>query len=1197
VPAGVRLDDDRTVTVNSFNINEGSPYAVFTVSATGGAAQAGQLVTLSLANVTTTGMSGLQYYDATASEWVTYNGGTVALDAAGQLLVRTSMMPEQETAVDNNETFTLTVTNTGGTNAVGTATVKDDGTGDYFAANDNDGVSTLPANVQLDDDRALSVNSLSENEADGKIVFTVTGVANQLIKLELQTTGTGTGHAALDTDVGANLEYSTNGGSSWQLYTTGQFVAIPSTGNTLMVRVFVTRDALVEGNETFYLAAFNTGGSVARGTGTIIDYAPAAVTVTADAVERGGLSNNTGGFNPSDVDVNSDQMTAPVPKNLVTINTTSSSGSLTLDSMANLATGNNVIVASTPINGITYTSKLLGAYGTVYFKTTGEWIYEIDNDNAAVQALRLSTNTLTETFTYTVGGDSFPGASAALTITIKGANDTPVANPDYNTAKESITAGLVGGASAYAPMNADNTAGDSLGYKAMGNVLPNDTDVDAGDTKSVFELTVTGTATGTTAGSSGGVTTLSFTTLPSNVSVGYFVFYAKQEDGVDGKSTESTLLKTASDQNITVTSIDAVNGTFTLSGAVSNYALTSSTILGFANNTSGAAYKEAAISGSTSTNTSTINITNFSGQIAVGMSVSGGGLTAGVSVTAVNYDADGKPVSVVISTSTSLASQTLTFSGSITAGQVITGRYGSLTLNSDGSYTYTPFTNNTSLSEGESVNDVFNYIMQDADGLTSPSTLTITVLGSGTNDPNAIDDANSATEAGSATSGASAAGNVLSSGSADDVADTTPVGTAPVYVVGGQPLGSSIEYSLYVTKTVTTVVSSTVFTVTSASNLAVGMIVKAGAATPGSTTITVTAIDSSTNTVTLSSAVTLADGTSLLFVEPSTQLSLLSGTTTVDSTTVTVTSTAGLSAGMAIMGTGIPAGTVILSVANETTLELSQAATDSGTGLALTAKANAMLLTGQYGSLTLYSDGSYSYTVNNANPTVNALQLGQSLTDVFAYRIANGYFSTGTNGGPAGLLLTDVANLTITINGSNDAPTLDLKTSDDNTVNYAATYTEGSAPVSLLTDTGVNIADVDNARFESLAVSYTLAAFQDDTISSSTDNAAERLVFTGATSGSPITLGTVTTSTTGSVTIGGVRYDYTVTEPTYRPVQHHLQEVGQLAGHAGPCRNDPRRGRGPARFAELPEHLGEPHSGAAPACSPSRSRTAVRPTH
>jgi hypothetical protein len=101
VPAGVRLDDDRTVTVNSFNINEGSPYAVFTVSATGGAAQAGQLVTLSLANGTTTGMSGLQYYDATASEWVTYNGGTVALDAAGQLLVRTSM--KHQSAQSENE--------------------------------------------------------------------------------------------------------------------------------------------------------------------------------------------------------------------------------------------------------------------------------------------------------------------------------------------------------------------------------------------------------------------------------------------------------------------------------------------------------------------------------------------------------------------------------------------------------------------------------------------------------------------------------------------------------------------------------------------------------------------------------------------------------------------------------------------------------------------------------------------------------------------------------------------------------------------------------------------------------------------------------------------------------------------------------------------------------------------------------------
>ncbi|MDO9025256.1 Ig-like domain-containing protein, partial [Zwartia sp.] len=146
-------DDDRALSVNSFSVNEGSPYAVFTVSGV-----AGQLTTLSLSNVTTTGLSGLEYYDPTNADvlinggWVTYTSGAVALDANGKLLVRTALTTEQETAIDNGETFKLVATNTGGTAAEGVATVKDDGTGGYFAADDTDGISTLPLNVVLDDD-------------------------------------------------------------------------------------------------------------------------------------------------------------------------------------------------------------------------------------------------------------------------------------------------------------------------------------------------------------------------------------------------------------------------------------------------------------------------------------------------------------------------------------------------------------------------------------------------------------------------------------------------------------------------------------------------------------------------------------------------------------------------------------------------------------------------------------------------------------------------------------------------------------------------------------------------------------------------------------------------------------------------------------------------------------------------------------
>ena len=65
-------------------------------------------------------------------------------------------------------------------------------------------------------------------------------------------------------------------------------------------------------------------------------------------------------------------------------------------------------------------------------------------------------------------------------------------------------------------------------------------------------------------------------------------------------------------------------------------------------------------------------------------------------------------------------------------------------------------------------------------------------------------------------------------------------------------------------------------------------------------------------------------------------------------------------------------------------------------------------VTGQYGELVLNADGSYSYVLDNDNPLVNALKDGDTLTEVFTYRISDG------EGGE------DTATLTITINGNTD---------------------------------------------------------------------------------------------------------------------------------------------------------------------------------
>src|SRR4029078_5046370 len=69
-------------------------------------------------------------------------------------------------------------------------------------------------------------------------------------------------------------------------------------------------------------------------------------------------------------------------------------------------------------------------------------------------------------------------------------------------------------------------------------------------------------------------------------------------------------------------------------------------------------------------------------------------------------------------------------------------------------------------------------------------------------------------------------------------------------------------------------------------------------------------------------------------------------------------------------------------------------------------------LHGAHGFLTLDANGGYTYAVDNNDPDVQALNTGDTLTDTFTYTVSD----------PGGL--TDTAELTVTINGANDNPTI-----------------------------------------------------------------------------------------------------------------------------------------------------------------------------
>jgi large repetitive protein len=105
---------------------------------------------------------------------------------------------------------------------------------------------------------------------------------------------------------------------------------------------------------------------------------------------------------------------------------------------------------------------------------------------------------------------------------------------------------------------------------------------------------------------------------------------------------------------------------------------------------------------------------------------------------------------------------------------------------------------------------------------------------------------------------------------------------------------------------------------------------------------------------------------------------------------------------------------------------------------------------GAHGTLTLNVNGSYTYVVNNSDPAVQALNTGDTLTDLFTYTVQD---SRG---------LTATAQVTITINGADDAPVLSV-------AGTASSYTQNGPPVTLLS--AATVSDVDNQTMQSAIVS------------------------------------------------------------------------------------------------------------------------------
>ncbi len=319
-----------------------------------------------------------------------------------------------------------------------------------------------------------------------------------------------------------------------------------------------------------------------------------------------------------------------------------------------------------------------------------------------------------------------------------------------------------------------------------------------------------------------------------------------------------------------------------------------------------------------------------------------------------------------------------------TVGGSTTGTYGTLVLNADGSYTYTIDDANTSVqalrTSANTLTDTFTYTMRDTAGVTSSTTLTVTVRGQ--NDaPVGVADTDTAAEAGTS-AGSTANGNVLTNDTDVDSGDTKTVSAITGGTVGGSTTGTYGTLVLNANGSYT-------YTIDDANT-------------------TVQALRTSAETLTDTFTYTVRD---------------TSGATS--STTLSVTITGQNDAPVAALNTGaaIEAGGThnaspgATATGNVLTNDTDVDSGDTKIVSAITGGTVGGSTTGTYGTLVLNADGSYTYTIDDANTTVQALRTSaETLTDTFTYTVRD------TSGA------TSSTTLSVTITGQNDAPVAALNT-------------------------------------------------------------------------------------------------------------------------------------------------------------------------
>ncbi|MBI1205753.1 MAG: hypothetical protein GC191_00535 [Azospirillum sp.] len=406
------------------------------------------------------------------------------------------------------------------------------------------------------------------------------------------------------------------------------------------------------------------------------------------------------------------------------------------------------------------------------------------------------------------------------------------------------------------------------------------------------------------------------------------------------------------------------------------------------------------------------------------------------------------------------------------------GRYGTLTLEADGSYRYVVDDDKTAvqaLASGQSASESFDYTITNS--LQSASAgLTVTITGA--NDaPVATDDAAGATEAGGTANGSpgsAATGNLLSNDSDVDSGAALTVAGISFGATAGT-VGSALA-GAYGALTVT---ADGGFSYTVDDANAAVQALAAGASlseTFGYTVSDGNLTDSGVLTVTITGAN--------------------------DAPVATDDAAGATEAGGTANGSPGSAATGNL-LSNDSDVDSGAQLTVAGISFGAAAGTVGTALAGAYGALTVTADGGFSYTVDDANAAVQALAAGASLSETFGYTVSDGN-------------LTDRGVLTVTITGANDAPTLTATAANPG-------YTEQASAVSLFAGSSASTVD-DGQTLSQLTL----------TVSNLKNGAHEILSIDGSDVG--LAAGTSGTTATGhygyAVTVSGTTATVTLSTGT-----------------------------------------------------------------